>query len=63
MTDKLDETYLRLFLRLADMAKIYVPPPDWTGPRRDCACGHSWRFHWLQDPHGCNDCKECKGFR
>ncbi len=41
----------------------WASPPDWSGPRTTCTCGHSWMFHGLRGPHGCNECKSCEGFK
>jgi hypothetical protein len=33
--------------------------PDWRPELRGtCECGHSWIYHWLRAPHGCNEKRE-----
>lgn len=39
---------------------------DWNWSpevKTTCVCGHSWIYHWLSEPHACNECKACYGYR
>jgi hypothetical protein len=38
------------------------PLHEWPAVRTQCTCGHSWLFHWLAEPHKCNDCETCPGY-
>jgi len=52
-----------LLRKLQKVAANTPETPDWhPSVKGMCVCGHSWLFHWLKDPHKCNDCKTCKGY-
>ncbi len=54
------DSFVKKLMEIAANAK---PLPDWhPAVRTQCTCGHSWLFHWLAEPHKCNDCKTCPGY-